>query len=863
MLSRTEGLTFCIKVAQVILIALVVVLCAIETHIFFEYTGAFPHMSVDDALGNISYSVAKKLRTAYYASPILGTGSFTIERMNGLISHGPFYYWIGGIISWLFGFSFPLMRSVHLFSVIGAIVMGFALWRGFFGSIAASLFALGAMFIMQEVHWVMIRPDISVAFFALCNCFFATLALKNGKKYNFFLWGLFASCTAFTHLVAWSILPACAITFFLYAYWAKRKQLQTWASLRGHLLWLGCGVSMCIFLYYWSMEFRIEENIRFLMSYFLYADRDHSGFHFFQTIMTHFNFAFFFIVESQSRMILFLLTCLLLGALLVSLLFFAKLSNRLKTNIITYVIPSFIVLGLYTVSLGFYKNTHTGYVILVQMGVLWLTASLFYVIFQETSRLPFTVRQVLYCVTALGVALLLGHRCYKELRSEHWRVTAARQYVNYSKYLSKVFDEIPPGARVLGSVILGLESPDRRDLVAITDAVVMLGMLPLDKVSQFLPDYIAWGPVEEKTNTIQTLRYNHTLYSRLGKFFPLKEFELESLIYAYPYNSTRILRRVNGSRLNRAPVVHIYDSKNSVWTSRLSEPFAVDIQTSDPVTFDLIGLSGTKLQNPSHSVTTNLTAGYYLLHVSLENNCIGDRGGMTVVATSSHAIHEVLQDYGVSFDTVPYSPSQSRVTLMLAHNGGPAYISLFDENKDVKILDIFVQRAVFPYEDSSFVIGSQEAISSAHFNWTMVNGVSLDKVNSDQVYTADISHLGYQLISQCISVLPGRVYSLTLPISQLQGQVGVGVLTPQETWLVSPSTLQMNKLTFNSGQNTSLRFVVANNQPDKTTRSRFMLGAGSLVLHRDKAYADEWVQALLNEKVLGVPRHPNGTSAEK
>ena len=156
-----------------LMVWLPVVMCvAFVSRHFFITADSAVFLSGDDAMGNISYALATEGRYGFLTSPILAH----MPRDQGLFSYGPFYFYLGAALIWLFGYSVVLLRTIHL-GVILAVAAAGGLWfRKAWG--VGPLLAVGLLMAFERAHWPMIRPDSLVSFFAVALVISAGMAIR-------------------------------------------------------------------------------------------------------------------------------------------------------------------------------------------------------------------------------------------------------------------------------------------------------------------------------------------------------------------------------------------------------------------------------------------------------------------------------------------------------------------------------------------------------------------------------------------------------------------------------------------------------------------------------------------------------------
>src|SRR5579871_4167895 len=117
--SMRRGFEIAIKGLTILTVLSVLAYALAITHDFFGYTETYPYVATDDVLGNLSYALAKEGRYGHLANPIQsGMGGWinteVLTRHDGFLNYGPWYFYLGAGLIWLFGYSLALLRSIHL-----------------------------------------------------------------------------------------------------------------------------------------------------------------------------------------------------------------------------------------------------------------------------------------------------------------------------------------------------------------------------------------------------------------------------------------------------------------------------------------------------------------------------------------------------------------------------------------------------------------------------------------------------------------------------------------------------------------------------------------------------------------------------
>src|SRR5438445_3878896 len=201
------------RTGEYVLLAAVVAYGGVVVHDFARYCGYYPYLAIDDAIGNVAYSLATQGRYGFLASPVQG---FTdLMRDRGFFNYGPWYFYVGAALIWLFGYNLKMLRAIHLAGILGIAAAG-CWWFGRRGHLTAGvLVAFGLLHSFSFGQWPMVRPDIAVSVFAVLFIVAAGKAIEDGSPSFWFVAGLAAGSAALTHLIAWALVPCCLATLAL------------------------------------------------------------------------------------------------------------------------------------------------------------------------------------------------------------------------------------------------------------------------------------------------------------------------------------------------------------------------------------------------------------------------------------------------------------------------------------------------------------------------------------------------------------------------------------------------------------------------------------------------------------------------
>jgi hypothetical protein len=845
---------------QVLLELSVVFYAVLVLHDFFGYIDAYPYLALDDSLANLSYALATEGRYGFLSSPLQGPAN--VPRHDGFFNYGPWYFYLGAVLIWLFGYSITLLRSVHLLVILLTVVAAYLWFRRGEGKVAAALFALAVLFCFDTAQWPMVRPDIIVSLFALLLVICSGLAIKTQKPIYWFLAGLSATCGAFSHLIAISLILACA-TIFLVAqlfHWRTNPSpnLAGYRRFGWPFLAVFSGGVAGVFMFYASCGFRLQDHWHLLTAYQALTTANSKNLlgtaSYGSILLKHIHLAFDYLPSNLQVGLWFML---LIGLAIVILS--TRFWQDERTDILAYLLPPLTIWFLYVLSLGKYANFHTGYTILTQIMAFWSIAATVYILLNLLrGRL-----QTLAAVASLSMTIILLivglHANGQKLSTTSYKAELARQWVSISTYLNELLTPLPPGAHAWGSLVYALENPHRIQLISFLEADAIASKVPESSREAIAPDYIIWGYPENRDSTLVVLhrkgdsfqksvellpKYRSELFQNLTGLFPDYQYKLVSIVAGSPYNATRVYQRKSSTEQpsDALPLVSIYQPELHQWYKRLGSRLEVTFTPTPPVKFQVGYLNGAVERAADETASATLPVGDYLLRVKLKTNpqYVNSR---ILAVTSSSQVKQTISELGPDFDRTPYSPDDQEAFLVHHHSGGQIYISQFDSSPEATILGV----EVHPIEGlPDYRIERQEKTFKAlpaPTQWTpdKASGVKVTALESGSLVEGNNSQLGYQITSPSIPIQPHTQILVRLHSKIEQGKVCIGVLNHNaQEWIISPTILN-EEYKFDSKNNQAMFVVLANCNPTNTgnARSRFILYDGAYSIWSEKFYVDE------------------------
>jgi hypothetical protein len=829
------------RVAAVAVMCVVVAVAATITRDFARYTDHYPYLALDDALGNVSYNLASRGVYGFPTSPVQGAGT---TRNTGFFNYGPWYFYAGAGLIWMFGYSIGLLRSLHLLGIL-AIAASACWWFGRRRQLAAgALIALGLFYCFDVAQWPMVRPDIAVSVFAVMMIVAAGLAIENGSPAAWGGAGLAAGCAAFTHLIAWALVPCCVfiLVIALVNEWpGKRRALVA-------LLAVAIGGVAAAAMFYASFGFRVRDQLSLLQGYGAFLSGAAAG-DVPSPLVQHLQMGFLYL-SAPARTALAGATLASVGLLIAS----ARWPRPSRTAALAILLPPVAVLSFYLASLTRYANFHLGYVILLQVAAWWCAGALACALLQLIERRRPVWSRLIGTGTALVVLVAGAMQLTTRVRTDsNPRLAFVRQWVGIQDYIDNIGGTITRGASVWGAPIFGIDSPDRFDLVDADSALSLVERARLVReldMPRIAPAYLAWGYGDNRDNTIQSL-YSDSSESdfvRMREALLPVDYRLTGLIEGPPYGVTRVYRAVStpeAERQNHPPAVSAYNSATERWDRYLDGPVTVALMSAEPVLFDLRYGTIRQPVRADRTVMTELPEGRYLLRVRLVGSATGGR--TVVAATSAHSISEDLNDLGPSIDFSPYVQGDTDTFLIHTHPGGTLYVSQFDKSETAALQGLDVYR-ILPAPGGEPPADRQVFSDMPVEPWLafVSPGVRGSLTATDTIAVqGDATGGGFQISSPLREAAPKSTVTIRAGFVAQEGHVCVGALSRKGTWLANGGD-PMNDFTFTVDATAGFRVVFYNCNPGDTGNepSRFTVSGIRYAVREPGTYVDRLLAAL-------------------
>jgi hypothetical protein len=798
-------------------------------HEFYARVDRSVYAAVDDGEANIAYALATQGRYAFVASPVLLDQS----RLHGQFNYGPWYFYLAAAIVWMFGFSVTAIRAIHLWIVIGICGAAFLWFRGRDRIAAPSLFGFTILYFFSVVQWPMVRPDSLVSAFAIALVISAGLAFSSRRPFLWFIAGLSAACGAFTHLIAASLV---ATAVLLYAWFAVAEWRETddRAVSRSRISRSGAALAAGLLLgaamFYASFGFDLPMQWRFLNGYRAVTATGES---FSATVRHHFAVAFGFQPAWLQTSV-----WLTLAASWVVTFAAPKIRPAVTPLVRSHLLPASMLWTLYILSTGKYTNYHIGYAVLLQVMFAWTAAAILWVLFAVLESTDVRAAR-LAGVAATVVMLALTVR--RVQAAEPYGIVHGAQPVAFSDYANHVLAPLPQRAAAWGTVLFGLEAPDRLQLVQQSDATSLMPHIPVDRHSSLAPDFLVLGYPELRDNLLANLNgLGDSYLETMTQVLPAMRFRLVSLTSGWPYGVTRVyarsLRAVEFAA--EAPAVAAYDAERGRWYARVGAEIPAAFRPAPPVTLKIEYAPSPPPRTATATFAADFPPGQYLLHVTVRPGA-GAIANRLVAATSTGMLDQQIGELGARGDFAAYLRDDRDIFLLSDHTGGQLFVNQFDSGTGAAIAGVAAYPVLDLIDDPDRPAPPNHLPAFAA--WHREDGVRMTGDAGHIVVDGDDSPYGYQFSSPVVRVNWGDRIELEVPNVVHRGRVCVGVLNGDGSqWLV-PADIWRARMRFDTDKSLGFRVVFANCRDRvPNDKSRFEVSTASYVT-RTQWYVDRLV----------------------
>ncbi len=815
----------------------------------------YPYLATDDGLANISYVLGTTGRYGFLSSPLQAPTYTT--RHDGFYNYGPWYFYLGAGLVWLFGFSLSLLRSIHFFVILFSAVLGFLFLSKGRDRTAAFLYSLMALWIFDAFHWPMVRPDIMVSFFALLFVALSGLALARGRPALWFGAGLAASCGAFSHLIAWSLVPSCAFVFLWSALFAPpegdtraTRLRKTLGSLASAVLG-GLGGAL---MFYGSFGFRFADHWTLLGSHRTQIEANGNALRgttgYFDVLAEHFRFAFGSFPGSAG-----ILLGVLVAVAAILLLLTPLLPAPERRRSWAVLLPSAVTLFFYGASLGMFPNYHAGYAILAQVMAVWLGASGILVLFDVIEARARWLRSGLAASAAVALIASGLHLSFQKLYVASYKAQVADRNASISEYLREVHSTVPAGSTCWGAVIAGMETPHRVQLIQFLEGMNLAHWIPVEKRPEIAPDYLIWGYAENWQSAQAALGRSKFHLLQFQDYFPQERYRLIGLVHGTPYGATRVYRRLPrsdeaaGKDSDDLPLVSVHDLATRTWCRRIGPALRLELSPAPAARLRVGYTERTPVSVADRTVEATLPAGDYLLRVRVKPGS-APRPVSLLAVTRRTDVSETIPETGPSFDLASYFATDGAVHLFHRHGGGAFSICQFDSDPEARILGAEAFPIAHP-PPASIEGGVRPLPDLAAWTPDAQNGVKASLQGDGLLVEGNAGQFSYQITSPALAVPPEHTVEIQQPATVEKGTVYLGVLDEKDQWLVPPNQPGAGA-TFDTGANRSVKLVFANYhlKKEEAQPSRFTIPRGSYRAQPRVLYID---------RLLEVTKRPGTT----
>jgi len=662
----------------------VIAYAAVVVHDFYLYVDRAIYLAYDDTVANSAYALARTGHYGFPASPTL----VGLSRSDGLFNYGPWYFYLGAGLIRVFGYSLTLLRAIHLWTIVGSIVA--ARWwfhRRERGSEWA-IFAVGVLWFFEAAQWPMARPDAMVSVFAITFIVTAGLAIASRRPAWWFAAGIAAGCGALTHLVAWSLVPAAALVWMLSTVFADAQPADARRWPIGLIALAGGGL-VAGFMFYASFGFRFREQLAFLRTYQTLVAaslQQHSGeVGYVSVLHRHFSSAYGLLPS-----VLRWAVALVLAAGWATLALAVRSESADRRLVFELVLPPVAAWSCYLVSLGSYANLHSGYAILNQVLAPWTATAVMAIWIRRASP---TARTRSHAAIAVALTLIVVVLVRPSVKAGSYRMgPATRWWVRTSQYVDQVLAPVLPSATAWGSLVFGIEHPDRIQLIDYANAVELTSRSNVEQIASLAPEFIVWGYTENRNVPGEFIAGAPMWPSVLARRFPAAAYRLVSLVEAAPYGTTRVyvLQRPDAPAAVD-PVVSAYDPVDRRWLESVGRRVTAALRPAEPMNIQSLRIEEPRSAIAASTRSVSIPPGHYVVHVSFTTGGDADSPRLIVAASTVSVDLAAIETMPPRFDLAVYSPKDSTTWLVVDHEGGPLYIGQFDTTGGAALDDIDVR----------------------------------------------------------------------------------------------------------------------------------------------------------------------------
>jgi hypothetical protein len=323
--------------------------------------------------------------------------------------------------------------------------------------------------------------------------------------------------------------------------------------------------------------------------------------------------------------------------------------------------------------------------------------------------------QWLACAAMLILALQSTRLIGWQLEQYPLKQDRASRWISISEHTDRLLGPVPAGATAWGAVMYGIETPRRIQLIQVTEGLVLLPRVRDDQKPALLPEFLIWGYPEVRDNAIGVLRGENSLLNQVADVLPGATYRLASLVAAAPYGVSRVYARTTAlPPHDTLPQVHVYDAAHRYWRTQISQPLPAVFAPTPPVRIRLGYTGDTPAAAATSTMSAELPAGTYLLKVGIRPGA-GNSRRRLLAATSRAELDQTIGELGPRGDFAGYFLDQTTVWLLGEHDGGPLFVSQFDDGQGASRCVSFPSTA--PLTPSTRLRPLRHTISDATGHW--------------------------------------------------------------------------------------------------------------------------------------------------
>lgn len=828
------------------LIGSLALLFAISLHLIMKFAGVVPRITYDEALGNVAHNLAVYGRHSITTTPMQPHAA--LPRSDVFFNYGPWYFWVLAGLQWIFGQSIELGRMLHPLGLALASIISIITFRR--ASMAAGSATACILFVIFfNLHFPMIRPDISVSVFAALCLLCVTRAVEHNSTVSWSLAGASAAGAFTSHQIAFS-LPIFVIAFWAFSSLHFNLPSNSHKNLiLRNFIAIAIGGLFVTLIYLWAVDFNLKTLIGLWLGYSDFVGAK-NNIPYIETLMNHINY----FGGSKAKILLSVEVVGFLFALTLVVLNSLNPSDHWRRHI-AYSLPGPVLFFMYLISLSYYPNFHSGYVIVLHVAMAWTVSGIGAAVIcmlSAANSWPLKGAEVYCRIIAVFVILFVGG--YFLAVPSFWEKQAYGN-VKYEQLKSHIIESLPPRARIFGPAELGNDSGNRYQLISFYEGLALALEFAVEDRAKLRPDAVVFS------RTASTAFAQAILRGRLADWpiesvFPNTSMHLIKSIYAEPYGEMRIYKVGNGEgRFNEAASFGVMDGITGQWIDRFISIDDFGFVPAPPVKLSFEyrrpGVE-TKYAAQSWRTRDELPPGQYLIEVEIQHD--GQKESGLLAATPTDHFTIPVYDDSFQFDHAYYFKSEDRTYLQVKHDGGFLYFSHFSISPASKIKIIGLSKgipAVSNREELSIAIPSYDKWSSISASSQLLaegNGIYMLKGRGH-----DWEHL---FESPNIPVPPSSILKISMPVSSGGNDLLVGVKDNSFGWLMPPRPI-LKELVFETKNANSVKIILQQgdtNSGDKN-KATSLINGKLVAVGGDAGLYVDWLTICRYRKINSKSTH--------